>query len=66
MAKDNLRNFRVDKPKWDLALRVAGRQGTSVSAVLNAALDRYLKKHATDEELAGLDTPVPTADTAAV
>ena len=66
MAKDNLRNFRVATPKWELALKVAEREGTTVSGVLTAALDKFLKKHATDEELAGLDNPVPTADTAAV
>jgi hypothetical protein len=61
MPKGNLRNIRVDQPRWDLALRVAAREGTSISAVLSLALDRFLKKHATTEELAELTADQSTS-----
>lgn len=65
MPKGNLRNIRVDQPRWELALAVAARQGTSISAVLSLALDKFLKKHATDEELAALTADQTTSTPAA-
>lgn len=65
MAKGNLKNVRVAQPKWDLAKKVAARRGDTVSGVLNASLTRYIKRHATEAELAELDADQPARTTAA-
>lgn len=40
-----LRNVRIADPLWDRAKEIAERRGESVSDVLRAALERYVKRH---------------------
>jgi hypothetical protein len=42
------RNVRVDD-LWDRALAVARARGETLSAVIRAALERYVKRHEKDE-----------------
>lgn len=47
-----LKNIRVPQDTWNLALAVTKRRGETVSGILVDALERYLKRHATDAERA--------------
>lgn len=40
-----LRNFRAEDSLWQRAKAVADRRGESLSDVLRAALERYVKRH---------------------
>lgn len=40
-----LRNFRADDALWGRAKAVAESRGESLSDVLRAALERYVKRH---------------------
>jgi predicted transcriptional regulator len=40
-----LRNVRVDDDLWQRALAVAAARNESVSAVIRAALERYVKRY---------------------
>lgn len=45
MGKTPLRNLRVPDDLWDAAQTVAAERGESLSDVLRAALQRYVKRH---------------------
>lgn len=40
-----LRNVRVADPLWSAALSIARARGESLSDVIRAALERYVKRH---------------------
>lgn len=40
-----LRNVRVADDLWQRARAVAGKRGESLSDVIRAALERYVKRH---------------------
>lgn len=42
---DPLRNFRAPESLWAQAKAVASMRGESLSDVLRAALERYVKRH---------------------
>ena len=45
MATTPLRAVRVDDPLWERAKAAAEANGTDVSAVVRAALERYARRH---------------------
>jgi hypothetical protein len=49
MPREPLRNVRVEGDLWDRALAVARARGETLSAVIRAALVRYVKRHEKDE-----------------
>jgi predicted transcriptional regulator len=48
MPRDPIRNARIPDDLWDRALAVARTRGETLSAVIRAALVRYVKRHEKD------------------
>jgi predicted transcriptional regulator len=48
MPRDPLRNVRIPDDLWDRALAVARARGETLSQVIRAALERYVKRHEKD------------------
>lgn len=43
-----LKTFRIPQELYEAAQRIAGERGESVSEVVRAALERYVKRHGGD------------------
>lgn len=41
-------NIRIPDPVWEAASLIASSQGTTVAAVVNGALARYVKRHSSE------------------
>jgi hypothetical protein len=49
MPRDPIHTVRITTDLWDRALAVARARGETLSAVIRAALERYVKRHEKDE-----------------